>query len=89
MPCILITRDYVPRWWNSARVLLLMVVVVRGSPRIHVRANGCGRVCDRVVERRRTNVHSYVPSVLILILALARGLRVAREGIVGRGRVSE
>jgi hypothetical protein len=73
-----ITRDHVPRW-NSAPVLLLMVVVVRGSVRIHARANGP----ERVAERRTTmSARSYAPAVLGL-------LRVTREGIVGRGRVSE
>jgi len=62
---------------------------VRGSPRIHVRANVRER--ERVAERRRTttSARSYAP---VLILALARaalGLCVTQEGIVGRGRVSE
>jgi hypothetical protein len=79
----LITGDHVPRWWNSVRQqLLLMVVVVRGSRHIHVRANER----ERVAERRTTSARSYAP---VLILALARGLRVTQEGIVGRGRVSE
>ena len=62
------------------------MVVVRGSPRIHVRANGRGRVHERerVAEGQTTSARSYAPVVLILILALARGLRVTREGIVGR-----
>jgi len=71
------------RWWNSVRQQqLLMVVVVRGSRHIHVRANER----ERVAERRTTSARSYAP---VLILALARGLRVTQEGIVGRGRVSE
>jgi hypothetical protein len=64
----------------------MAVVVVRGSPRIHVRVNGGERVAGR-----QTSARSYAP-VLILILALARaglGLRVTQEGIVGRGRVLE
>jgi hypothetical protein len=77
----------VPHWWNSARVLVLLmaVVVVRGSPRIHVRVNGG----ERVAGRQTTSARSYAP---VLILALARaglGLRVTQEGIVGRGRVLE
>jgi hypothetical protein len=79
------TRDHVPRWWNSAWVLR-MVVVVRGSTRMRARVN------EGEAERRKTSARSYAP-VLILILALAKavllGLRVTQEGIVGRGRVSE
>jgi hypothetical protein len=72
-----------------------MVVVVRGSPGIHARANGRGRVHERegVAGRRTMSARSYAPVlILILILALARvvlGLRVTQGGIVGRGRVSE
>ena len=74
-----ITRDHVPRW-NSAPVLLLVVVVVvRGSLRIHARANGRERVAER---RTTTSARSYAPAVLGL-------LRVTQEEIVGRGRVSE
>jgi hypothetical protein len=67
------------------------MVVVRGSPRIHARANGRGRVHERerVAGRRTMSARSYAP---VLILALARavpGLRVTQGGIVGRGRVSE
>jgi hypothetical protein len=61
------------------------MVVVRGSPRIHVRANGRGRVHEdeRVAEGQTTSARSYA-LLLILILALARGLRVTQEEIVGR-----
>lgn len=74
-----------------------MVVVVRGSPSIHARANGRGRVHERegVAGRRTMSARSYAPVlilILILALALARavlGLRATQGGIVGRGRVSE
>ena len=88
-----ITRDHVPHWWNWVQVLLM--VVVRGSPRIHVRANERGRERERVAERRMmTSARSYAPPVLIpmlgLGLGLGLGLRVTREGTtVGRGRASE
>jgi len=76
--------------------VLLLMVVVRDSPRIHVHANGRGHGREDVAERRTTtamSARSYAP-VLILALAPARawalGLRVTREGIVVvRGRVSE
>jgi hypothetical protein len=71
-----ITRDHVPRCWN---LLLLMLMVVRGSPRIHVRADGRERVAER---RTTTSARSCAPAVLGL-------LRVTQEGIVGPGRVSE
>lgn len=78
------TRDHVPRWWKSAQVLLLMAVVVHGSPRIHVRAIG------HVAERQSTNARSYVPAVLIPALVVL-GPHASQEVtvVVGRGRVSE
>jgi len=73
-----------PSRWNLARSLLPMMVVVRGSPRIHVRANG--RESERVAAgRTRTSARSYARAVLRAVL----GLRVSQEGIVGHGRGSE
>jgi hypothetical protein len=65
-------------------LLPLILMVVRGLPRIHDRVNGNGRERERVAERRSTTT-----SARSYALAAVPGLRVAREGIVGRGRVSE
>lgn len=85
-PCtLLITRDHVRRYWNSAPVLM----AARDLPRIHVRGRGRGR--ERVAERRRSSsARSYayaLGEVLSLLrLLLPRVTRRAGIAVVGRGR---
>jgi len=56
----------------------VVVVVVHGSPCIHVHANGHGHERELGAKRRTTSARSYAPG-LILVLCDLRG---------GRGRVS-
>jgi hypothetical protein len=62
------TRKHVSRRWNSARVLL-MVAVVRGSPRIQVHVNGHGwlRERERVAERRKSSACSYAGAATAVV----------------------
>jgi len=67
----------------------MVVAAARGLLRIHAHVDGRGQVCERegVVVRRTTSARSYAP---VLVLELARpGRRVAQEGTVGHGLVSE
>ena len=66
----------------------MLPLLVRGSSRIHVRANGRGRARGRErVAELTTSARSY--ALVLILAAQVREQCVAQEGIVGRGRASE